>query len=102
MYNLNMSNIRFEWDENKAAANKEKHGICFEEASTVFLDENAILFDDPDHSHDEDRFILIGLSNRLNILMVCHCYRKDDETIRIISARKATRNEKKYYNEVNR
>ena len=73
-----------------------KHGVSFEEAKTVFYDENARLIDDPDHSGEEDRFILMGISQGLRILTVCHCYREDDR-IRLISARKATRQEKQFY-----
>jgi uncharacterized DUF497 family protein len=82
-----MSDIRFEWDENKNAANQKKHKVSFEEAKSVFYDENARLISDPDHSEREDRFILLGLSNRLRMLVVVHTYRKSDEIIRIISAR---------------
>ncbi len=91
--------MRFEWDDNKNKINVEKHGITFEEASTAFYDDEALLRDDPDHSEDEDRFILLGMSEVANLLIVCHCYREDDEVIRIISARKATKGEAKYYNE---
>ena len=92
-----MSALRFEWDSAKASANKRKHGISFEEARTVFLDEQAKLIDDPDHSADEDRFILLGLSASLRLLLVCHCYREAGNVIRIISARKATAREGKFY-----
>ncbi len=92
-----MVNISFEWDEQKRDLNKKKHGIPFEEAQTVFVDENALLLHDPDYSQEEDRFILLGLSSKLRILVVCHCYRKNDEVIRIISVRKATRSEQKQY-----
>ncbi len=92
-----MADISFEWDESKNSRNKKKHGVPFEEAQTVFVDENALLLHDPDHSDEEDRFILLGLSSSLRILVVCHCYRKSDEIIRIISARKATRLEQKQY-----
>ncbi|MEW6103382.1 MAG: BrnT family toxin [bacterium] len=92
-----MVNISFEWDKNKNSLNKRKHGVSFEEAQTVFSDENALLLDDPDHSDEEDRFILLGLSSNLRILVVCHCYRKNDAIIRIISVRKATRLEQKQY-----
>ena len=85
--------MNFEWDENKARINQEKHGVSFEEAKTVFDDADALQIFDPDHSESEDRFIMLGMSSVLRILVVCHCYRADDETIRIISARKATRNE---------
>ena len=85
--------MEFEWDENKAQINKKKHGVSFEEAATVFDDADALQIFDPDHSESEDRFILLGMSAILRILVVCHCYRAEDSKIRIISARKATRNE---------
>ena len=81
--------LRFEWDEDKAWQNRSKHGVSFEEAETAFLDEDALLTADPDHSAYEDRFVLLGLSTRLRTLVVCHCYHHGEETIRIISARKA-------------
>ncbi|MBI4754196.1 MAG: BrnT family toxin [Betaproteobacteria bacterium] len=90
-----MSALHFEWDERKAAANIRKHGVSFEEAKSAFYDERAKLLDDPDHSEDEDRFILLGLSSALRVLVVCHCYRSDEGVIRIISARKATAKEMK-------
>ncbi len=96
-YTTNMSTLRFEWDERKAAANERKHGVSFEEARTVFFDERARLVDDPDHSEDEERFVLLGLSGLLRLLLVCHCYRSDANGIRIISARKATARESKSY-----
>ena len=89
--------MQFEWDPNKNEINRKKHGISFEEAQTVFYDEYAILFDDPDHSETEDRFLIIGFSQRENLCIVSHCYRGKDEIIRIISARKATRTEQSYY-----
>ncbi len=89
--------LRFEWDENKNKINQAKHGIDFKEAKTVFYDESAILFDDPEHSEDESRFILLGISNAANICIVCHCYRESDSVIRIISARKATKKEEERY-----
>ena len=92
-----MNEIRFEWDKNKDRENRRKHGISFDEAQTVFLDENAIRYFDPDHSEDEDRFIMLGISFALRVLIVCHCYRQDDEVIRIISARKADKREEKEY-----
>jgi len=92
-----MNKLTFSWDDNKNISNKQKHGISFEEAQTVFFDENAIEFDDPDHSLNEERFILLGLNQNLRILVVCHCYRKDDTEIRIITARKATKKEQKVY-----
>ena len=93
--------MKFEWDENKAQSNIVKHKISFEEASTVFYDANAILFDDPDHSEDEARFNILGFSESANLLIVCHCTRDNDKIIRIISARKATKNETKQYTEIN-
>lgn len=92
-----MSDIRFEWDESKSRTNKRKHGVSFDEAQTVFLDENAIRYYDPDHSEDEDRFIMLGMSFKLRVLVVCHCYRLDDKIIRIISARKANNKEAAVY-----
>ena len=90
--------IHFEWSETKNRINKTKHKISFEEASTVFYDSNAILFDDPDHSASEDRFLILGITRGLHICIVSHCYRKENEIIRIISARKATKNEIEKYN----
>jgi uncharacterized protein len=92
-----MAGLRFEWDKSKSATNRRKHGLSFEEASTVFYDENALLIGDPDHSEDEDRFFLLGISIRLRILIVCHCYRETQEVIRIISARKADPSEQDEY-----
>ena len=92
-----MTSISFGWDEKKARENLEKHKIPFEEAQTVFSDPNARMIFDTEHSIDEERFILLGISSGLRLLVVCHCYRKDDMVIRIISARKATRNEQKQY-----
>ena len=94
-----MSDILFTWDAKKNTANVNKHGISFEEAQTVFYDDNGRIIYDPGHSHEEDRFILLGMSKVLNILIVCHCYRKGNDEIRIISARKATRKEKQQYEE---
>jgi len=91
-----MNAIRFAWNEIKAAENLSKHDVSFEEASTVFADENARLKHDPDHSQEEDRFILLGLSAKLRMLVVSHAYR-EEQIIRLISARKATRNEQKQY-----
>ena len=93
-----MNEIRFEWNKLKSLANKRKHGVSFEEAKTVFYDENAVQFDDPDHSANEDRFIMVGISFKLRVLVVSHCEREGD-VIRIISARKAARREIKYYEE---
>ena len=92
-----MDDIRFEWDERKNRANKRKHKVSFEEAQSVFLDENALRFFDPDHSQDEDRFLMLGMSFTLRVLVVCHCYREDDSVIRIISARKANKREQSDY-----
>ena len=92
-----MNELRFEWDKQKEKSNVKKHGISFDEAHTVFYDEKAIQFFDPDHSDDEDRFILLGMSFKLNILVVCHCFRESDTVIRIISARKADGDEEKEY-----
>lgn len=96
MYNWGMS-IRFEWDPSKANANLRKHGVSFEDAQSVFADERARLIDDPDHSEDEDRFVLLGLGHSLRLLVVVHCYRAKGGIIRIISARRATREEQRYY-----
>ena len=92
-----MSTLHFEWDDRKAAANAKKHGVSFEEARSVFVDERAKLIDDPDHSEDEERFVLLGLSSTLKLLLVCHCYRSEGNVIRIISARKASANEARSY-----
>jgi len=89
--------MKITWDENKNHDNIKKHHVSFEEAETVFYDPNGKLIDDPEHSTDEDRFIILGLSKMLRLLVVCHCYRENDETIRIISARKATKRETMYY-----
>jgi hypothetical protein len=94
-----MEELKFEWDENKNSINKKKHKISFEEAKTVFYDAEAIVIDDPDHSEDEDRFLILGISQNMNLLVVCHCCRELDTTIRIISARKATSTETKQYHE---
>ncbi|MCL2529345.1 MAG: BrnT family toxin [Coriobacteriia bacterium] len=92
-----MKEIQFIWDEQKSLANITKHQVTFEEAKTVFSDANARVIADPDYSDDEDRFIILGISNKLRLLVVCHCYRESDEVIRIISARKATKNEVRSY-----
>jgi uncharacterized protein len=97
-----MDALRFQWDERKNRSNTTKHGVSFEEARSVFLDENARLIDEPDHSEDEGRFILMGVSELLRILVVCHCYREDGEgedVIRIISARRANDEERVSYEE---
>ena len=94
-----MDNINFEWDENKNQINQKKHKISFEEAVSVFYDEMALMRDDPDHSEDEDRFVIMGMSDSKKLLVVCHCYRDSDTIIRIISARKATTTESRQYYE---
>ena len=92
-----MSNIEFAWDRRKARSNLVKHGVSFEEAQTVFLDENARLIDDPDHSAEEERFVLVGYSFQARCLIVSHCYREPDSVIRLISARRATAHEEEVY-----
>lgn len=92
-----MSTLQFDWDDRKAAANLKKHGVSFQEARSVFLDDRARLIDDPDHSDDEERFVLLGLSTSLRLLLVCHCYRGEGNIIRIVSARKASTHESKAY-----
>lgn len=92
-----MSTLRFEWDDRKAVANLRKHGVSFEEARSVFADERAKLINDPDHSEDEDRFVLLGLSSALRLLLVCHCEKGAGNIIRIISARKASVMESEFY-----
>jgi hypothetical protein len=94
-----MTELRFEWDPRKAAANAAKHGVTFEEAKTVFYDEDALLIDDPDHSKSEERFILMGTSAPSRVLVVVHCYRRGGSTIRLISARRAGTKERKPYEE---
>lgn len=89
--------LSFVWDEEKAHSNLEKHGISFAEAKSVFYDEHARLIADVDNSEKEDRFLLLGMSFRPRLLLVCHCYREDDRVIRIISARKSTRHEAQTY-----
>ena len=92
-----MEELHFEWDINKNAINIKKHNISFEEAKTVFYDDEALVINDPDHSQDEERFIILGTSTKSNVLVVCHCFRDNDSTIRIISARKATKRESLFY-----
>ena len=92
-----MAKTRIEWDERKNRANKRKHGISFQEAATVFVDERALLIPDPSHSEEEDRFLLLGSSAALRTLVVCHCYKESAEVIRIISARRASSKERKTY-----
>ena len=92
-----MEDLRYEWDERKNRANQRKHGVAFEEARTAFLDENARRVSDPDHSIGEDRYILVGLSIRLRLLVVGHCFRESERVIRIFSARKADPSERRDY-----
>ena len=89
--------IKFEWDDKKNQSNIKKHGISFEEAASVFEDDESLIIADDEHSNDEERFILIGFSFRANLLVVCHCYREKDSIIRIISARKADSKERQKY-----
>ena len=95
-----MNGLKFEWDENKNKINAQKHKITFKEAQSVFYDYHAVVFDDPDHSSDEERFLIIGVSERERICIVSHCYRKSEEIIRIISARKATKAERQVYEQL--
>jgi uncharacterized DUF497 family protein len=92
-----MKQLEFEWDKKKDKVNAKKHGVSFDEARTVFFDEQAIQFYDPEHSDEEDRFILLGTSFKLKTLVVCHCFREDETKIRIISARKADTEEEQVY-----
>jgi|SRR5580700_7991853 uncharacterized DUF497 family protein len=94
-----MADVRFEWDPRKSRRNKAKHGVTFEEARSAFLDENARVIPDPVHSQDEERFVLLGMSIRLRVLVVCHCHRESDDVIRIISARRADLAERRHYAE---
>jgi uncharacterized DUF497 family protein len=89
--------LRFEWDPAKSRGNLKKHGVSFEEAKSVFLDDNALLLADPDHSLDEARFLLLGISTQLRTLVVCHCVRENGDVIRIISARRADKSERARY-----
>jgi uncharacterized DUF497 family protein len=92
-----MRYLVFEWDSKKEKANIKKHGVSFDEARTSFYDEHAVVFHDPDHSDEEGRFILLGTSYKLNTLVVCHCFREEETVIRIISARKADKDESNEY-----
>jgi len=89
--------LRFEWDLKKEKINQRKHGVSFAEAKSVFLDDEALLIPDPDHSLDEDRFVLLGMSHKTRVLLVCHCYRENDQVVRLISARKADQQESREY-----
>lgn len=92
-----MTELRFDWDPKKDRDNQRDHKVAFEEAKTAFADAYGLLMADPDHSEDEDRFLLLGLSARLRLLVVCHTYREEDEVIRLISARTADRLERRQY-----
>jgi uncharacterized protein len=94
-----MRAIRYEWDPRKSRSNKAKHGVSFEEARTAFLDEHARVIPDVEHSEEEERFILLGMSIELRVLVVCHCYRESDQLVRIISARRADASERRQYAE---
>lgn len=98
--NVVMKELRFAWDSKKARINFDKHGVTFEEARSVFYDEYAVEFYDDMHSECEDRFLLLGLSSRLRLLLVCHCHREAEGVIRIVSARKATLAESKHYRRI--
>ena len=97
MYIVHMKELEFIWDNRKNKANAGKHSVTFEEAKTAFYDEYAVVFFDPDHSDDEDRFILLGISFKLRVIVVCHCFRESQKLIRIISARKADKAEESDY-----
>ena len=92
-----MAELRFDWDPKKNWTNQRDHKVSFEEAQTAFADEHGLLMADPDHSDDEDRFILLSLSARLRLFVICHTYREEDERIRLISARPADRSERRQY-----
>ena len=92
-----MDELRFIWDERKSRENERKHRVTFEEAQSVFFDEQALEFFDPDHSELEDRFLLVGRSYHLRVLLICHCLRDSEQVIRIISARRATKKERAVY-----
>ena len=94
-----MADLRVEWDVDKARINLRKHRVSFEEAQTVFADEHGLLIDDPEHSAAEDRFVLLGMSAVSRLLVVVHCYRVEEHVVRIISARKADRQERRDYEE---
>lgn len=92
-----MSQLLFQWDKDKNVINQRKHSVSFEEAKSVFYDDNAIQFWDETHSELEDRFLLLGMSSKMRLLLVVHCYREKESEIRIISARKATTKESQQY-----
>ena len=97
MYNVHMDYLGFEWDTRKAKSNEKKHGVSFEEARSAFFDDQAIVYFDPDHAEEEDRFLLLGTSYKSNQLVVCHCFREDETKVRIISARTADKDEASAY-----
>jgi len=97
MYNVHMDYLEFDWDARKAKSNEKKHGVSFEEARSAFFDDQAIVYFDPDHSEEEDRFLLLGTSYKSNQLVVCHCFREDETKVRIISARMADKDEASAY-----
>jgi uncharacterized protein len=92
-----MNSLRFDWDPAKDSANQQKHGVSFDEAKTAFFDDFARVIADPDHSDTEERLLLLGMSIKLNILVVCHCYIEEEHIVRIISARKADPSERAQY-----
>jgi uncharacterized protein len=94
-----MRDIRYEWDPRKSRSNKAKHGVSFEEARAAFLDEHARVIPDLEHSEEEERFVLLGVSIALRVLVVCHCYRESNQVVRIISARRADPSERRQYAE---
>ena len=94
-----MTKLTFTWNERKSRENERKHGVSFEEAQSTFFDDDALLFFDPDHSDSEDRFLLLGRSYRLRVLLICHCFRESEQIVRIISARRATKKERSVYKE---
>ena len=96
-YNVHMKQLEFQWDPKKNRKNIRKHGVSFEEAKTVFYDEYALQFFDPDHSDDEDRFLLLGISFKLRTIIACHCFREEETVVRIISAKKADKGETQDY-----
>jgi uncharacterized DUF497 family protein len=94
-----MRKLTFDWDKNKALSNQKKHKVSFQEAKSVFYDQNARLIHDPEHSLSEDRYILLGMSSSSRLLVVCHCYRENEQVIRLISARLANSREHQEYGE---
>lgn len=92
-----MVSLHFNWDEAKARSNLRKHGVTFEEAKSVFYDSYAVAFFDDEHALEEDRFLLLGMSAKARLLLICHCYRERESVIRIISARRATPAESQHY-----